>query len=45
MQHPRAVVACAVAGSMTVLPAILELLGKRIDRGRPLPSPAAASLD
>jgi RND superfamily putative drug exporter len=29
-----AVVACAVAGSVTVLPAILELLGKRIDRGR-----------
>jgi RND superfamily putative drug exporter len=29
-----AVVACAVAGSVTVLPAILELLGPRIDRGR-----------
>src|SRR5262249_30396547 len=29
-----AVVACAVAGSVTVLPAILELLGQRIDRGR-----------
>ena len=29
-----AVVACAVAGSVTVLPAILELLGTKIDRGR-----------
>ncbi len=29
-----AVVACAVAGSVTVLPAILELLGPRVDRGR-----------
>jgi RND superfamily putative drug exporter len=29
-----AVVACAVAGSLTVLPALLELLGPRIDRGR-----------
>jgi RND superfamily putative drug exporter len=29
-----AVVACAVAGSVTVLPAILELLGPRLDRGR-----------
>jgi RND superfamily putative drug exporter len=29
-----AVVACAVGGSVTVLPAILELLGPRIDRGR-----------
>jgi RND superfamily putative drug exporter len=29
-----AVVAVAVAGSVTVLPAILELLGPRIDRGR-----------
>ena len=29
-----AVVACAVAGSVTVLPAILELLGLRLDRGR-----------
>ncbi len=29
-----AVVACAVAGSVTVLPALLELLGPRIDRGR-----------
>ena len=29
-----AVVACAVAGSVTVLPAVLELLGRRIDRGR-----------
>jgi uncharacterized membrane protein YdfJ with MMPL/SSD domain len=29
-----AVVACAVAGSVTVLPAVLELLGQRIDRGR-----------
>jgi uncharacterized membrane protein YdfJ with MMPL/SSD domain len=29
-----AVVACAVAGSVTVLPAVLELLGARIDRGR-----------
>jgi uncharacterized membrane protein YdfJ with MMPL/SSD domain len=29
-----AVVACAVAGSITVLPAVLELLGPRIDRGR-----------
>ena len=29
-----AVVACAVAGSITVLPAALELLGPRIDRGR-----------
>jgi RND superfamily putative drug exporter len=28
-----AVVACAVAGSVTVLPAVLELLGPRIDRG------------
>ncbi len=29
-----AVVACAVAGSVTVLPAVLELLGPRIDRGQ-----------
>jgi uncharacterized membrane protein YdfJ with MMPL/SSD domain len=29
-----AVVFCAVAGSVTVLPAILELLGPKIDRGR-----------
>ena len=29
-----AVIACAVAGSVTVLPAVLELLGRRIDRGR-----------
>jgi uncharacterized membrane protein YdfJ with MMPL/SSD domain len=29
-----AVIACAVAGSVTVLPALLELLGARIDRGR-----------
>jgi uncharacterized membrane protein YdfJ with MMPL/SSD domain len=29
-----AVVVCAVAGSVTVLPAVLELLGSRIDRGR-----------
>jgi uncharacterized membrane protein YdfJ with MMPL/SSD domain len=29
-----AVVACAIAGSVTVLPAVLELLGPRIDRGR-----------
>src|SRR5262249_10799582 len=29
-----AVVACAVAGSVTVLPAVLELLGPRIARGR-----------
>src|SRR5262249_54273760 len=29
-----AVVACAVIGSVTVLPAVLELLGPRIDRGR-----------
>jgi RND superfamily putative drug exporter len=28
------VVACAVAASVTVLPAVLELLGARIDRGR-----------
>jgi RND superfamily putative drug exporter len=28
------VVACAVAGSVTVLPAVLQLLGPRIDRGR-----------
>jgi uncharacterized membrane protein YdfJ with MMPL/SSD domain len=28
------VVACAVAGSLTVLPAVLALLGPRIDRGR-----------
>ncbi len=28
------VVACAVAGSVTVLPAILELLGPRLDRGQ-----------
>jgi RND superfamily putative drug exporter len=29
-----AVIACAVAGSVTVLPAVLELLGPRVDRGR-----------
>jgi RND superfamily putative drug exporter len=29
-----AVVVCAVAGSITVLPAVLELLGPRIERGR-----------
>jgi RND superfamily putative drug exporter len=29
-----AVIVCAVAGSVTVLPAVLELLGPRIDRGR-----------
>jgi uncharacterized membrane protein YdfJ with MMPL/SSD domain len=29
-----AVIACAVAGSVTVLPAVLELLGSRIDKGR-----------
>ena len=29
-----AVVACAVIGSVTALPAVLELLGSRIDRGR-----------
>ena len=29
-----AVVACAVAGSVTVLPGVLELLGRKIDRGR-----------
>src|SRR5439155_7950342 len=29
-----AVIACAVAGSVTVLPAVLELLGAKIDRGR-----------
>jgi uncharacterized membrane protein YdfJ with MMPL/SSD domain len=29
-----AVIACAVAGSLTVLPGILELLGAKIDRGR-----------
>jgi RND superfamily putative drug exporter len=29
-----AVIACAVAGSVTVLPAALELLGARIDKGR-----------
>jgi uncharacterized membrane protein YdfJ with MMPL/SSD domain len=28
------VVACAVAASLTVLPAVLELLGPRLDRGR-----------
>jgi RND superfamily putative drug exporter len=28
------VVACAVIGSVTVLPAVLEILGPRIDRGR-----------
>jgi uncharacterized membrane protein YdfJ with MMPL/SSD domain len=28
------VVACAVAGSVTVLPGVLELLGSKIDRGR-----------
>ena len=28
------VVACAVAGSVTVLPALLQLLGPRVDRGR-----------
>ena len=28
------VVACAVAGSVTVLPGVLELLGPRIDKGR-----------
>jgi RND superfamily putative drug exporter len=33
-----AVIACAVAGSVTVLPAVLELLGPRIDRGHiPMP--------
>jgi RND superfamily putative drug exporter len=29
-----AVVVCAVVGSVTVLPAVLELLGSKIDRGR-----------
>jgi RND superfamily putative drug exporter len=29
-----AVIVCAVAGSVTVLPAVLELLGPKIDRGR-----------
>jgi len=29
-----AVIACAVVGSVTVLPAVLELVGPRIDRGR-----------
>jgi uncharacterized membrane protein YdfJ with MMPL/SSD domain len=29
-----AVIACAVAGSLTVLPAVLELLGPRIDMGQ-----------
>ncbi len=29
-----AVVACAVGGSVTVLPAVLHLLGPRVDRGR-----------
>jgi uncharacterized membrane protein YdfJ with MMPL/SSD domain len=29
-----AVIACAVAGSVTVLPAVLELLGPRVDKGR-----------
>jgi uncharacterized membrane protein YdfJ with MMPL/SSD domain len=29
-----AVIGCAVAGSVTVLPGVLELLGARIDRGR-----------
>ena len=29
-----AVIVCAVAGSVTVLPAVLELLGGRIDKGR-----------
>ena len=29
-----AVIACAVAGSLTVLPGLLELLGAKIDRGR-----------
>ena len=29
-----AVIACAVAGSVTVLPAVLRLLGPRIDKGR-----------
>jgi Predicted drug exporters of the RND superfamily len=29
-----AVIVCAVVGSVTVLPAVLELLGPRIDRGR-----------
>jgi uncharacterized membrane protein YdfJ with MMPL/SSD domain len=29
-----AVIACAVAGSVTVLPAVLQLLGTKIDRGR-----------
>jgi RND superfamily putative drug exporter len=29
-----AVIVCAVGGSVTVLPAVLELLGPRIDRGR-----------
>ena len=35
------VVGCAVAGSLTVLPALLQLLGPRVDRGRH-PLPAAA---
>ena len=29
-----AVIVCAVAGSVTVLPGVLELLGSKIDRGR-----------
>jgi len=42
-----AVVACAVVGSVTVLPALLELLGPRIDRGRIpfLPSLRAGSAE
>jgi RND superfamily putative drug exporter len=42
-----AVVACSVIGSVTVLPAVLELLGSRIDRGRIpfLPSLKAGSAE
>ena len=36
------VVAAAVVGSLTLLPALLALLGDRVDRGQlPLVSPAA----
>jgi putative drug exporter of the RND superfamily len=36
-----AVIACAVLGAVTVLPAVLRLLGQRIDRGRIPPLPRA----
>ena len=40
-----AVIACAVAGSVTVLPAVLELLGPRIDRGHVARLGAGLGLD